>query len=98
MALRELAKCDTSTSSQALLTNQAREDNLASKKRKEEEENQVQELVKEKDDVVMDEFVACPSPIPEGDRNTSVNEAQGNSLEEKAETDNETNKLLEIVP
>lgn len=46
MAMRELAKCETSTSSQALLTNQAREDNLASKRRKEEDVSQ--EHVEEK--------------------------------------------------
>uniref|UniRef100_A0A1B6LQX0 TRUD domain-containing protein n=2 Tax=Graphocephala atropunctata TaxID=36148 RepID=A0A1B6LQX0_9HEMI len=44
MALRELAKCETSTSSQAILTNQARQEDIAMKKQKLEEDEQSQEM------------------------------------------------------
>lgn len=101
MAMRELAKCETSTSSQALLTNQVREDNVAAKRRKEEDVSREQEegkkeeekgLVDSENSVLNNELVT--NEIPQISRSMA-----GETIEEEirnnAELDNMLNKNMD---
>lgn len=101
MAMRELAKCETSTSSQALLTNQAREDNLAAKRRKEEDVSREQEegkkeeekgLVDSENSVLNNELVT--NEIPQISR-SMADETIEEELRNNAELDNMLNKNMD---
>ncbi|XP_046665048.1 pseudouridylate synthase 7 homolog [Homalodisca vitripennis] len=70
MALRELAKCETSTSSQAMLTKQARQEDMAKKRQKlDKDEGQSQEM--EVETVVVENHTSsktveqCPKSVME---------------------------------
>lgn len=95
MAMRELAKCETSTSSQALLTNQVREDNMAAKRRKEEDVSREQEgkkeeekgLVVSENSVLNNELVT--NEIPQISRSMA-----GETIEEELKNNAELDKML----
>lgn len=103
MAVRELSKCETSSSSQALLTNQAREDDLATKRRKEEDLSQEEEEVKMEEDK---ELVDSGNSILNKDLKTNetpqrscsmANETPEEELRNDAESDNMLNQNIETI-